>query len=74
MADHAGVERPAVLANPLDVEGQRLLGVLGGVAEVFALRVQPREVGRVDVEAALLLGLKGKLDLPGFAHRSVKST
>lgn len=48
-----------VLAKPLDVESQSLLGVLGRVVDVIALCVQARQVGRV--HARLLHRPKVKL-------------
>jgi len=36
-ANHNGVQRPAVLANALRIESQRLLGVPAGVVDVLAL-------------------------------------
>jgi hypothetical protein len=63
------VERSAVLAKPLDVEGQGLLGVSGRVLDVLALGVQAGEVGGVDVVAALLNRLEDEFDLTRLGHR-----
>ncbi len=54
---------PFVLAQAIDVEPQRLARVLGGLFEAVALRVEPRQFGRVDVVAALILRFEYELHL-----------
>lgn len=61
--DDAELERVTVCTQTLDVERQGFLGVRDRVLEVVALSVQARQLGRVDVIAALVLGLEDELDV-----------
>jgi hypothetical protein len=64
-ADHAGIERAPVFPESFDVEVKRLLCVGSCLVE----RVQAREVGRIDVVAAVLLRSEDKLDLAWLIHK-----
>jgi len=67
-AHYAHVERLAVFAESLDIEGDRLVGVRHRVVHVVALGVQSLEIGGIDVVAPLFLGLENKLYLAGIGH------
>lgn len=67
-ADHAGIDRTPVFAEPFYIEIQCLLGVDGRLLKRVALRVQAREVRRIYVVAALLLRGEDKLDLALLIH------
>lgn len=67
-ADDAHLQGSSVLAQPLDIQRERFAGVLGRLVEGVALGVQSRQLGRVDVIAALALGLEHELHLGRYRH------
>src|SRR5512135_767181 len=62
------LQRPALLAHPLDVKGQRLLGVRDGFLKILALGVEPRQLRRVRVVATVRVWLEDELHVAGGLH------
>src|SRR5512144_2832246 len=66
--DDPHLQRPSLLAYPLDVKVQRLLGVRDGFVKILTLGVEPRQLRRVRVVATVRVWLEDELHVACGLH------